>query len=102
MNTCDTCNNQLSYGIYRNGNYETYKVCRYGSGEQSKDCGKYEHDPNKQVPKPGMVQIPKTLAREIHDALVSSRKVRETYGCTGIEWMEELYTELEKWRKRYE
>ena len=49
MNTCDTCNNQLSYGIYRNGNYETYNVCRYGSGEQSKDCGKYEHDPNKHI-----------------------------------------------------
>ena len=41
-------------------------------------------------------------AEDIHNALVSSRKVRETYGCTGIEWMEELYTELEKWRKRYE
>lgn len=102
MNTCNTCNNQLSYGIYRNGEYATHTVCRYGSGEHSEYCGKYELDPNKQVPKPGMIQIPKSLAEDIHNALVSSRKVRETYGCTGIEWMEELYTELEKWRKRYE
>lgn len=50
--------------------------------------------------KVGMVEIPKTLAREIHDALVSSRKIREEYNLSGIEYTEILYKQLRKWMER--
>ena len=55
---------------------------------------------NKRELKPGMVAIPKTLAIEIHETLVSSRKIREEYNLSGIEYTEILYKQLRKWMER--
>ena len=55
---------------------------------------------NKRELKPGMVAIPKTLAIEIHENLVSSRKIREEYNLSGIEYTEILYKQLRKWMER--
>ena len=50
--------------------------------------------------KSGMIIIPKTLAREIHSALVSSREIREAYNLSDIEYTEILYKQLRKWMER--
>lgn len=101
MRSCANCNNQLRYAIYtQETGYTNKEYCRYGLPQGQVDCKRYELDLTR-IPttttKPGMIELPKTLVRDIYEALVSSRKVREEYKCGGEDWVETLYTDLMKY-----
>lgn len=98
MRSCENCNHQVRYSLYTPlKGYQDKSECRYGLPQGQVDCEKYELDLMR-IPttKPGMVELPKTLVRDIYEALVSSRKVREEYKCGGEDWVETLYTDLKK------